>query len=308
MINVLYGIGVDIGGTKIASAVVDQDGNILSRSEVKSNTQNRELMFNQVVHCIDRVLEEAAIPVSEIAGLGVGVPGKIDRENGIAIYQNNLPWDNFPVVKRLRERYHTENIVIDNDVYMAAFAEWNAVSLSEGTFVYFTLSTGIACSIMNDGKFLRGGGFAGEIGLLPVISPYSKTGVENLEKSASGPFIEQLAKKRFNNPHMTAEDFFTEYKNGNHEAKELLNIVVKSLTHGVYAIICLLDPKKIVFGGGVINHQPYLLDLIKTELRSFMIPSQHHSLDSLELSRWKGDSGIVGAGLQAIQRARHLGR
>lgn len=304
----MYGIGVDIGGTKIASAIIDQDGKIMSRIEVKSNTQDRERMFKQVVDCINIVVEAAKIPLSKIAGVGVGVPGKVDRKNGIAVYQNNLPWENFPIVKRLTEIYHIDNIVIDNDVYMAAFAEWRGASLNEGTFVYFTWSTGISCSIMNDGKFLRGAGFAGEIGLLPVISPISKTGVDNLEKSASGPFIEQWARKQFGNPQMTTEDFFVEYKKGNPEAKRLLMDIVKSLTHGIYAIICLIDPQRIVFGGGVMNHQPYLLDFIKTQLESFMIPSQYHSLDSLYVSRWKGDSGIVGAGLQAIQNARHLGR
>jgi len=81
----------------------------------------------------------------------------------------------------------------------------------------------------------------------------------------------------------------------------LLNEVVGSLAHGIYSIICLLDPHRIVLGGGVVNKNPFLLELIKESLKQYLIPEQQHSLESLHISRLKGDSGIVGAALKGIE-------
>ncbi|PAV31147.1 kinase [Virgibacillus profundi] len=292
-----YTIGVDIGGTKVAAVIIDEYEEILHRKEIPSNTRDKETMFRQVLVCIENLLAESEIPYEAIAGMGVGVPGKVDRENGIAVFQNNLPWRNFPLVARLQEHFPFPNVAIENDVYMAAFAEWQAMDASdEDTFVYLTVSTGISCSIIQHGKFLRGTGFAGEIGLLPVLAKSSPGGVNILEKSASGTAIQELAIKHFNKSDITTEEVFLEYQKGNETARSLIGEVVESLAHGIYSIICLLDPQKIILGGGVINKQPYLLDLVKKELMRFLIPEQQHVLQHMHASHFKENSGLVGAG------------
>ena len=295
-----FSLGVDIGGTKIATVIINQEGEIKQRSEVASDGTDREKMFMQVVQSIELVLKESGLEKSEINGIGVGVPGKVDRENGIAIYQNNLPWENFPIASRLREYFSIDNIVVDNDVYMATYAEWKVSKSSEqDVFVYLTVSTGISCSIIHRGSFISGNGFAGELGLLPVISKSATTSIERLEKVASGPAIQKYAQENFGDVQLTTKDLFEKYKSKDPEAKELLDGVVDSLVHGIYSIICLLDPHKIVLGGGVINHNPFLLDLIKESLKNYIIPGQQHALDSLYLSQLKADSGVVGAGVKA---------
>lgn len=296
-----YALGVDIGGTKIAAVLMNQNGEIQQRSEVGSDPSDKEKMFNQVIKSIEMVLEDSKVGLSEINGIGIGVPGKIDRENGVAIYQNNLPWEKFPIVKRLQEYFSIEKIVIDNDVYMAAFAEWRFSDIhTDDTFVYITVSTGISCSIIHQGKFLRGNGFAGELGLFPVSAKSSATGIERLEKVASGPAIKKLAEQRISNPDLTTQDFFKKYVDGNSVAKVLMDEIMDSLAHGLYSIICLLDPHKVVFGGGVINNNPFLLDLIKESLSRYLIPEQRHSLEHLFTSKLKGDSGVIGAGLKGL--------
>lgn len=296
-----YSLGVDIGGTKIATVTIDERGAIYKRSEVPSDPSDKEKMFEQVVRSIELVLQESQIKIQDIQGIGVGVPGKVDRENGIAIFQNNLPWENFPIANRLREYFSIENIVVDNDVYMATFAEWKVSNTDErDTFVYLTVSTGISCSIIHQGSFLSGNGFAGEIGLLPVIAKSTTEGIDRLEKVASGPAIQRYAKKKFFNPDLTTKDFFQEYEEGNPKAITLMNKTAESLAHGIYSIICLLDPDKIMLGGGVINNNPFLLDLVKESLKDYLIPEQQHALASLFVSQLRGDSGVVGAGLRGM--------
>ncbi|WP_210469768.1 ROK family protein [Sporosarcina sp. 6E9] len=293
-----YVIGVDIGGTKIASVILDQWEHIVFRTEVESDTSNREKMFTQVTSCIDILLEETKIPLTEIVGMGVGVPGKVDRKNGIAVFQNNLPWRSFPVIDRLREHYRIENISLDNDVYLATLAEWKIAGENiDETFVYITISTGISCSIIHNGSFLRGAGFAGELGLFPVLPLADSSKFESLEETASGLAIQKLARKYFNKAEMTTKDFFMSYQNGNDIARNLMNDIVKPLAYGIYSVVCLLDPNKIVFGGGVVNNNSFFIDLVKEELAKYLIPEQRLVLERIHTSHFKGDSGIIGAGI-----------
>lgn len=295
----VYTIGVDIGGTKVAAVIIDQHSKIRFRAEVPSNPEDKEKMFKQVVTCIDMVIDESGILFTDIGGMGVGVPGKVDRKNGIAIFQNNLPWQNFPVVERLKAYYKLENIAVDNDVYMAAFAEWKVSGMKEqDTFVYVTVSTGISCSIIHQGSFLRGAGFAGELGLFPVVAKSSPNGINNLENAASGTAIQKMAQRHFENPNMTTKDVLHEFQQDNKDAQMIINEVVESLAHGIYSIVCLLDPNKIILGGGVINNHPYLLDLVKDALLELLIPEQQSVLERMHTSHFKGDSGVVGAGFK----------
>lgn len=297
----IYTLGVDIGGTNIDTALIDQYGKVYSRSVVASNPADKESMFEQVVKGIEMVLIESKVATKDIRGIGVGVPGKIDSENGIALFQNNLPWNNFPIANRLRDHFSIENIVVDNDVYMAAYAEWKlSKAPKKDTFVYLTISTGISCSIIHNGSFMRGNGFAGELGLFPVLTSSTSNGIEKLEQIASGPAIKKLAEKRFNNFKLTTSEFFLKYKNNDPVAKELMGEVVDSLVHGIYAIVCLLDPHKIVLGGGVVNHNPFLLDLVKESLKKHLITEQQHVLDHLCISVLKEDSGVIGAGIKGF--------
>lgn len=292
---------MDIGGTKIASVIIDENAKVLYRSEFKSDPTDKDSMFKQVVLCIEEVMTKAKIEINDVIGIGVGVPGKVDNQNGIAIYQNNLPWGNFPVKDKLKDYFSINNISIDNDVYMAALAEWKLTSLdNQDTFVYITISTGVSCSIIQKGSFIRGAGFAGEIGLFPVLSGLSTSGITNMEDAVSGSAIQKFVKENSREEEFSIIDFFREYNNGNPITYSTMNKIIESLAHGVYSIVCLLDPHRIVFGGGVLNNNPFLLDLVKNEIKSYLIPEQNGVLERMKVSRLKQNSGVIGAGLKGI--------
>ncbi|MGE8205938.1 ROK family protein [Heyndrickxia sp. NPDC080065] len=292
-------IGIDIGGTKIAAAIITESGELLKRTEVKSDPSDREKMFDRVVEAVEQVLENSEISIDDIKGIGVGVPGKVDRENGIAVFQNNLPWAQFPVTARLRERFSTERIAIDNDVYMAAFAEWKAAQVkSDETFVYVTVSTGISCSIIHKGSFFRGAGFAGELGLIPVLSKGTN---KRLEKVAAGPAIQQFAANELQVEQLAAKDVFEGYTNGLPEYQSIINELTDHLSQGLYSISSLLDPHKIVFGGSVMVNNPFILELIKKKLKIYQLPEQQHILEHMSISTLKQNNGVVGAGLRVFE-------
>ncbi|GHI00434.1 ROK family protein [Neobacillus kokaensis] len=296
-------IGIDIGGTKIAAGIVSETGELLQRAEVKSDVSDRELMFTRVVEAVEQVLKDASLSVADMEGIGVGVPGKVDREQGIAVYQNNLPWAEFPVASRLREQFGLKNITIDNDVCMAAFAEWkHAKGKQDETFVYVTISTGIACSIIHQGSFFRGAGFAGEFGLIPVLSKTAGNRLERLEFVSAGPAIGKLAQSRLQTANLTTKDVFEQFQAGASEYQPIIDEVTDNWAQGLYSISCLLDPHEIVFGGSVIANNPFLLELIKEKLKAHQIPEQQHLLNRMSISTIKQDNGVIGAGLRGFEK------
>lgn len=292
-------IGIDIGGTKIAAGIISDTGELHERAEVNSAPSDSEKMFDRVVEAVEQVLRKSSISITDIEGIGVGVPGKVDREKGIAVYQNNLPWRQFPISVRLQEQFGIQRITIDNDVYMAAFAEWRAAHVKRNeTFVYVTISTGISCSIIHKGSFFRGAGFAGELGLIPVLS---KGINERLEKIAAGPGIQRIAEKELQVDTISTKDVFAGYINEVPEYQFIINEVTDYLTQGLYTISSLLDPHKMVFGGSVIVKNPFLLELIKAKLKMYQLPEQQHLLDQMSISTLAQNNGITGAGLRVFE-------
>lgn len=285
-------IGIDIGGTKIAAGIISESGELLTRAEVKSDLTGRERMFEQVVKAVEQALEGSQF--SDLEGIGVGVPGKVDRDKGIAVFQNNLPWKQFPISSRLQEQFGVvKSIKIDNDVYMAGFAEWKAAQGGTNeTFVYVTISTGIACSIIHHGSFFRGAGFAGELGLIPVLS---KKGNQRLETLSAGPGIQNIAG-------IPIKEVFSGYLNGSQDYQFIIDEVTGHLAQGLYSISCLIDPHRMVFGGSVIQNNPFLLELIKEKLKNYQLLEQQHLLEQMSISTLAQNNGVIGAGLRVFER------
>jgi glucokinase len=304
----LLSLGVDIGGTKIAAGMVDEQGNCLEKIELPSPNDDSEKLFSQVIKSISHVLQKGNYKLEELAGIGIGVPGKVDHQNGVAIYQNNLPWIDFPLVERLKEYFSTK-ILVDNDVYMATFGEWYAAGKNNvETFVYLTISTGISCCTIHKSHFLRGAGFAGEIGLSiveenPLPSKYLNDGC--LEAVASGPSIANYTNSKRNlsvvSDHWATKDVMDAYFSGDHIATEIIQKFFKYMARGIHNIACLLDPDQLIVGGGVISHNQDLIQGILAELGKLLIPEQKQILNRIHASKLKGDTGLIGAGLRVFE-------
>lgn len=303
-----YVIGVDIGGTKIAAIVADSFGNIIQRNELPSIKRDAEEMFQQVVQCINELICITDVSIQQIQSMGIGIPGKVDGKKGIAVFQNNLPWVNFPVVERMKEQFPSiKHISIDNDVYMAAYAEWDLTDLPrEATFVYVTVSTGISCSIIHNGKFLRGNGFAGELGLLHMEENERNQTTRTLENVASGPGLLRSARACYNDPDLEIDTLFLKYRQKDKQALKLINNMIDSLAKGLYTIICLIHPHQIVCGGGVINHQPYIIDLLNKLVSDYMIPEQQMNSQPIKISRLREDAGVIGASKRVLHNVSAL--
>lgn len=302
-----YALGVDIGGTKIAAGLVDEAGDMICRTELPSIPKDREEMFQQVVNCMEKVLSKSQLEPTDLAGIGIGVPGKVDCEKGIAKYQNNLPWADFPLARRIKENFPIEKVVVDNDVFMAAYAEWQSSGGDPNdTFVYVTISTGISCCTIHRGHFIRGTGFAGEIGFLPIGE--GQLGREaRLEEVASGPGIERKMTEMLNfltadenAVKVTAKEVFEGFRSENPHTKEIMIDTFNTLAKGLYSVACVLDPDKLILGGGVVNNNPDLLKHLKKALKPYLVSYQLDILNRMQEGKFEKNAGLVGAGLRII--------
>ncbi|UJF15347.1 ROK family protein [Jeotgalibaca sp. MA1X17-3] len=295
-----YAIGLDIGGTKVAAGIISEEGELIHRTEVKSDVTGSDQMYDSVKQALHSLMEDSTIQWDQIEGMGAGIPGKVDIENGIAVFQNNIPWPNFPVAEKLRQDFPIQRVVLDNDVYMAAFSEWKKAEMkTEELFTFVTISTGISSSSIQNGKFLRGAGFAGEVGQVAITSPFTQEHV-TLEQAVAGPGIEKASQKIYQDDQITTKGVFEKYQQQDPIAIEIIDKAAATLAEGVHMIVTLLDPHHITFGGSISTYNPFFIDLMKEKMNKWLLPDQRHILSSISISHYENLSGLVGAGLRVF--------
>ncbi|MDK6233808.1 ROK family protein [Aerococcus sanguinicola] len=285
-----YRIGVDIGGSKLSVALVNDQLEIVKKYYRKISGLGREDLFDLVKELIQRALQEAG--KASVRGIGLGIPGKVDRDRGIAVYQMMIPWANFPIVDRLEESFDLP-IRIDNDVAVAALAEYQLAQRDpEETFSYVTVSTGISSQSFVHGQMIRGSGFAGETALVPVSYRNPECLVQHL---ASGTGIQDRGRQLLDRPDLATVDIFNLAQAGDRQAQEVIQEGAEVLAWSLYQIICVLDPAEIVLGGSVILEQAGYLQACKEALEPMLFPDQAHVLDHISASSLGENNGLLGA-------------
>nr|WP_275576963.1 ROK family protein [Thalassobacillus pellis] len=287
-------MAVDIGGTKIAAGVMNENQEWLSQITKKSDASSSENMYLSLLGSMQTAIQTAGLESGNISNLGVTVPGKVDIENGIAVYQNNLPWRNFPLKQRLIESFPGSSITMEHDVVAAALGEWGARVLEKEMLIYVTVSTGLSASIIFEGKPLRGEGMAGEIGFYPVNG-------RTLEACASGSAMEKELKAQYGIASL--REGMKLWQEGK---KELTRFFEKKAYHialGLFMVTATLDPHKIVIGGGVISNQPAFYKLIQLQYEKLCKhPIQEAWINKLEKSKLGDSSALFGAAMKASSK------
>lgn len=294
-------VGLDIGGTKIAAAIVNETGQFEHRLEVATDTSSAEALFEQVCELLDNLLSTSNISLDDIHAIGIGVPGKVDSKMGIAVYQNNIPWAQFPVVERMKERYGDIVVTIDNDVKVAAYAEYHQRTIPEDeVFTYLTISTGIASATLINHEPIRGKGFTGEVGFFPV---YNGEGNQvTLEPYASGQGFAEAIRQAYQDTTLNASDVFTRSRQGDEVAQMMIEERAQAIAQVLYAHVVILDPTMIVLGGSVATHNPDFVDSIRQKLAEYTMSEQEHILNNIYVSELGSSNGLMGAGLYALQQ------
>lgn len=306
-----YVVGVDLGGTKIYTALVDLDGNIIKEKTVETLAhEGEQAVKGRIIDTIDYVTE--GTDKNLIKSIGIGSPGPLDVKNGIIIENSNLPFKNFAIVKTIKEKYDLPTY-LDNDANVATLGEF-MFGAGKGTenMVFITASTGIGGGAVLNGKLFRGAtGNALEVGHMTVSTEGPRCGCGNLgcaEALGSGTAIGKRAKEAVstnvttslkNYDNVTAKEVFKEAANGDRVAKNILNTSLTYLGIAVANTITNFDPEKVVVGGGVVNGGDIVIDTIRNVVEERCMAAFVENC-TIEKAVLGGKAGVLGAAALAI--------
>lgn len=277
-------IGIDLGGTNIKGALVDDQGQIILRRAIPTAAEEGP---RAVIERIRQLITELAAGQnpSEVEGIGVGIPGQPEAETGLVLYAPNLKWQNVPLGQELR-RYFDYPVYMDNDANAAALGEFlYGAGQGSHNMVAVTIGTGIGAGIIIEGKLYRGSAWsAGELGhtvVLPGGPPCSCGNQGCLETLTAGPALLRLAGDKIKQGQSTAlagynsleaRDIFWEAQTGDKAASEIISEMAYYLGIGIANIINILNPDRVVVGGGVAQAGDILFKPLKEWINKQALP------------------------------------
>ncbi|MGN7478335.1 ROK family protein [Solibacillus silvestris] len=283
-------LSADIGGTKLALGISSKEKpeHIIEQLEVASPQQS-EALFEAMIDGFNKLIQNKE---GEVAKVAVGLPGILDLQHGIVVHQQNLPWNQFPLVQRLQAVYPKAGIHMETDMMTAANGEYKIRHFEQETLIYLTISTGIACCTIHEGKFLRGAGIPGEVGF-----SLTKTGAY-FEEQCAGPWLAKLLQEKTNRNHTTLQQFLQQYYEQDEEVVPIIQQWQQEIAQKIHSFILLLDPHVVVLGGGVMNHHPQIVKEIAALVDSYFgLPFFEHKKGRVQGSINKGNAGLIGAAL-----------
>lgn len=308
-----YAFGIDLGGTTVKLGLFKTSGELVEKWEIPSRTENHgEHLLPDIAGALLDKLAERNIPVSEVEGAGMGVPGAVLRDSYVKPCVNLDQWGGFDVAAEM-EKLCGFTVKILNDANAAALGEMGHGS-GKGykNMVFVTLGTGVGGGIVVDGKLLAGvHGAGGEIGHIKVVEGSDrvcgcgKTGC--LEQYASATGIVKSAKELLADPGvetalrqydpLTCKDIFDCAAKGDKTAIQLADEMCRLLGKALASVSCVCDPEVIVVGGGVARAGQPLLDGIQKAFRQYAFPAAEDT--AFALASLGNDAGICG-GVQMI--------
>ena len=310
-------IGIDVGGTNVKIALVDKSGKIIYSNSVPTYAKmGYEYTVNNIKQAIKDLMKETNTTAKDIDGIGFDFPGQVDYKTGVVKLAPNIPgWVNVPIAQMIEEEFHIPTR-IDNDVRCAALGEMK-FGAGQGceNFVCITVGTGIGSGLVVNGQLVRGASnAAGEIGHIKLqmkdglICGCGDTGC--LEAYASGPSIVAMAQDyikggkstKFREMAAAEGGEITPYmvakaaEAGDPVAKRIFAIVGEYIGIGMTSVINLLNPEKVIIGGGVAEAGDLLLDPIRKTIkeRAMVVAGSAVEIVPAQLGN---SAGVIGASM-----------
>lgn len=313
-------IGVDLGGTKIYTALAAEDGKVLAETKVPTEAgKGPRRVIERIVESVGEVQKAAAIPPGMVRVLALGAPGPLDTAEGIIRFAPNLRWRNAPI-RQILEEIVSIPVLLDNDANLAALGEHVfGAGRGEENMVYITVSTGVGGGLILGGKLYRGSSDgAGEIGHMTVSPGGPLCGCGNsgcLEAVASGTAIAREARElvaRGGGQGILAEAGGDPGKisavmvaaaaaGGDPGAASIITGAARFLGIGLANILNLLNPSLVVLGGGVMEIGEPVWESVHREVqvRALEAARIRARLVPAELG---GRAGVMGAIALALGR------
>ena len=303
-----YLIGVDLGGTKILTAVVHCSNRIIAK--VKADTEanfGADHVIKKINESIYKAMELSNISQNQVAGIGICSPGPLSVSEGTVLYVATLGWNNVPIRRLIHDEFKIP-VFLENDCNAAAFAE---LCLGAGRgykdIVYVTISTGIGSGIIINKEIYHGKhDAAGEFGHICVEENGRKCSCGNLgclQAYASGTSIAEIYMENYGGvSNVDCQQVEKAAYNGDVQALKIWRQAGEKLGQGVSIMLMLLDPELIIIGGGVSKAWSLFYGHMVNEIKkhTYKMISDDLSIVPAQLGE---DAGVLGAAIIALKNA-----
>lgn len=311
-----YYLGVDVGGTNLVAAVVDENYNIISKASCKANLPKQpELTADDITEICRLAVKKAGLSFSQIESVGAGFPGIVNSQTGVVEYSCNLDYHNVPVVDMLKERFNIP-VTVGNDANAAAIGEFAAGAGSGyDSMIAITLGTGVGGGIIIDGKMRSGFNFSGgELGHMVIQMGgrrcnCGRKGCFEAYASATGLIKTTIEKMRkypdsvlwkiaVSEDKVEGKTTFDALEQGDIAAKEAFDEFILALSCGVINMINIFQPEMICIGGGLSRQGKVLTDPIQK-----IVDEEEYARDAdrrckIVTAKLGNDAGLIGAAIQ----------
>ena len=313
-----YFVGLDVGGTTMKAAVVDDAGKPLSEPAVLDTNPElgQDAGLDTMCEAIRKAVAAAKLKMDAVTAIGVATPGLMDIKAGLILDPPNLkPWKNVPVRDHIKKAFRKPT-AYQNDANAAAYGEfWVGVGQDAKSMVLFTLGTGVGGGIIMGDVIIEGEhSHGGELGHVRIDTPdrgrLCGCGARGcLEAYASATNVVRRAREDMaayrgdtklrdyftaNDDEFTAKVVFDLADAGDTLAKKVVDDTAYYLALGACAVLVTVDPEMIVFGGGMAESGEPFREQIEGYVKKFGLPHPAKSV-KIALAKLGSDAGFIGA-------------
>ncbi len=314
MSNKKYILGIDVGATSVKIGLVNNSGTILSRAMFYTKAfALKDTFIKELIRQMRSILNAAGITENELAGIGIGLPGRVDYKKGIVHDLTNIKgWNEVPL-KNILHKFFKTSIYLDNDAN--AFASGQLIwgkARSARNAICVTLGSGVGGGLIIEGKVFRGSNFsAGEIGhvCIDINGPACGCGANGcLEAFVGNRYITRRAIEKIKKGQKT---LLTKLVKGNlrkitpetitraARQKDIFSIklweeIGTCLGIGLSGIVNIINPDRVIIGGGLSKAEAFIFKPLNRELKKRAM-RQHLKVLKVQKSDFNDDAGIIGA-------------
>ena len=316
----MYYLGVDLGGTNIACAVVTEKGEILGKASIPTELPDTaEAIAERIAKCSRLAVEQTGCAMEEIASVGIGTPGIANAKAGIVEYSCNLDFHNTPLSALVEGHLH-KPVYLENDANAAALGEY-AAGCGKGahSLIAITLGTGVGGGVVIEDRLLTGFNYAGaEIGHFVMHHGGEPCGCGRkgcFEAYCSATaLIRQTKRAMEQNPQslmwklaptldkVDGRTSFEAMKQGDETAKAVVDAYCEYLGCGLASIINIFQPEILCVGGGICNQGETLLSPVRAIVDREDYARNSARRTKIVRAELGNDAGIIGAALLPLYR------